>query len=112
MIVLPLKLLFDISIKTSLIPFEWKRALVCPIHKSGPKSVVSNFRPISLLSLVAKLLEKIIFAQTIVIEKNGGLVAEQYGFRPGRSVNLQILEVMNNVYIDQSTQAKRYTLYT
>ena len=39
-IALPLKLLFEISIKTSLLPFEWKRALVCPIHKSGPKSVV------------------------------------------------------------------------
>ena len=73
-IALPLKLLFDISIKTSLLPFEWKRALVCPIHKSGPKSVVSNFRPISLLSLIAKLLEKLIFAQTIkVIENNGGV---------------------------------------
>ena len=36
---LPLKLLFDISIKTSLLPIELKRALVCPIHKSGPNQL-------------------------------------------------------------------------
>ena len=100
----PLKLLFDMSIKTSLIPFGWKRGLVCPIHKSGPKSVVSNFRPISLLSIVGKILEKFVFAQTIkIIEKNGGMISEQYGFRPGRSVNLQLLEVLN--YITKSVNS-------
>ena len=97
----PLQLLFEMSIKTSLIPFAWKRGLVSPIHKSGPKSLVSNFRPISLLSIIAKIFEKFIFTQTMkIIETNGGLIPEQYGFRPGRSVNLQLLEVLN--YINRS----------
>ena len=111
-IALPLKLLFYINIKTSLLPFEWKRALVCPIHESGAKSVVSNCRPIS-LSLIVKLLEKLVFAQAIKVIDNygGGLVAEQYGFRPNRSVNLQLIEVMNYVYRSVNTGKTVDTLY-
>ena len=50
-IALPLTLLFDIGTKTYLLHFKWKRDLVCSIHKSGPNSVVSNFRHKPPLSL-------------------------------------------------------------
>ena len=46
-----------------------------------------------------------------VIENNGRLVAEPYGFRPGRSVNLQLLEVMNYVYRSVNTGKTVDTLY-
>ena len=42
------------------IPFEWKVHCITPIHKSGDKSIVSNYRPIALLSCVSKVLERLI----------------------------------------------------
>ena len=42
------------------VPLEWKQANVVPIHKKGDKSDISNYRPISLTSLVAKIMERII----------------------------------------------------
>jgi len=93
---LPMYLIFEKSIKSSTFPTEWKRALVCPIHKKGSRSLVSNYRPVSLLSLASKILEKFIYRQLSgVLERNGVLVPEQYGFRPGRSVNLQLVELLN-----------------
>ena len=79
-----------------MLPREWKSALICPIHKSGSKNLVSNYRPISLLSIIMKLLEKSISQQLLnLVSKNGAIIPEQYGFCKGRSVNLQLVEVLN-----------------
>ena len=55
-----LNIIFNISLKTSTIPTDWKEALITPIYKSKEKSDPSNYRPISLTSQVAKSMEKII----------------------------------------------------
>ena len=58
---LPLKTLFNTSLRTGIFPSKWKRANVSPIHKKNDKQDVNNYRPISLLSCVGKLLERIVF---------------------------------------------------
>ena len=63
-IVLPLKLIFSNVLSTGIFPDIWKQANVTPIHKKGSKQVVSNYRPISLLPLCGKILERIIFKYT------------------------------------------------
>ena len=55
-----LNIIFNISLKTSTIPKEWKEAMITPIYKSKEKSVAANYRPISLTSQVAKAMEKIL----------------------------------------------------
>ena len=51
---LPLTIIFDYSIQTSTFPDHWKLAKVMLLFKNGNKSLVSNYRPISLLSCVGK----------------------------------------------------------
>ena len=55
----PLAIIFNASFKKGIFPDIWKTARVTPIFKSGSKSNVSNYRPISVLSVFSKLLEKI-----------------------------------------------------
>ncbi len=56
----PLAYLYDLSYSTGNIPAEWKLANVVPIHKKGSKTDVSNYRPISLTSLIMKTYERVI----------------------------------------------------
>ena len=60
--IIPTKLckLFNVSFNTAIIPSEWKIAKVTPLPKAGNSNLVSNYRPISLLPLISKLIEKII----------------------------------------------------
>ena len=53
----PLTILFDLSFSMGQLPDDWKIANVVPIHKKGDKSDVNNYRPISLTSLVVKVME-------------------------------------------------------
>ena len=53
----PLSLLFNKSINQSEIPEDWKKANITPIFKTGDKSSVENYRPVSLTSLYGKVLE-------------------------------------------------------
>ena len=58
-----LLLIFSHSLSHGVIPDSWKRAAVIPIYKSGDKTVPSNYRPISLTSVICKVLERIIRKQ-------------------------------------------------
>ena len=57
----PLCSLFNQSLSLGIVPDIWKEAHVCPIPKGGDKTAVSNYRPISLLSNINKVLERIVF---------------------------------------------------
>ena len=69
LVVSPMQLLcvrnYTISFVTSHIPSQWKLHCIHPIHKSGVKSLVSNYRPIFLLSCVSKVLEGLIYNNAI-----------------------------------------------
>ena len=54
-----LSLLFNRSFSERRIPSDWKEALVVPIHKGGSRTIPTNYRPIALLSVVSKVLEKL-----------------------------------------------------
>ena len=56
----PLRLLFSKSLQTNEIPEDWKKANITPIFKKGDKSLVENYRPVSLTVFFGKVLEKII----------------------------------------------------
>ena len=84
--------IFNLSLESEKVPSEWKTSSITPIFKAGDPSSVSNYRPISLLSLVSKLLERqvhnVIMSHVL---KNGFLSDMQFGFRPCASTQEAIL---------------------
>ena len=69
-----------------MVPGEWKAANVSPIFKSGDKTSVNNYRPISILQVLAKVFEKLVHQQLYVyLQKHKILHLAQSGFRPGHT---------------------------
>ena len=82
----PVTKLYQECIKQKKWPELWKIARVVAAHKKKSRAKVENYRPISLLSIVGKILESIIVDQlTIYIERNYLLSNKQFGFRQNRS---------------------------
>ena len=86
----PLSILFNLSYNTGYIPQEWKLANVVPVHKKDDKNKVTNYRPISLTSLVMKVFERILYDEllTRTIDK---IDTRQHGFLRNRSCNSNLL---------------------
>ena len=83
------------SITSGAVPVSWKMADVTPLHKSGGKLDPNNYRPVSILSTVAKITERIICEQlmTYLIDHNI-LCSEQHGFRPGHLTESAMLVLL------------------
>ena len=77
-----LAFLFNTSIETSQFPDSWKVARVTPIFKEGDKTEKSNYRPISVLPVISRLFEKLLFDQLYQYMKyeNGLFSPDQSGF--------------------------------
>ena len=98
-IIIPLKLIFQNILHTSVFPDMWKLANVTPIHKKSDKQLIKNYRPISLLPICAKLFEKIIFNSLYsYLHKNNLITKNQSGFRPGDSTTNQLLFLVNEIH--------------
>ena len=90
-------MLFNNSLNQGMVPQEWKKALVTPIHKKGNKKLASNYRPVSLTSITCKLMEKIMYSFIIDhIYANNHFSNFQHGFMKGRSTTSQLLEIMDH----------------
>lgn len=92
------KHLFNSIIKTSIFPKPWKSAKIIPIKKKGNCSSISNLRPISILSALSKVFEKLIKAQISkhVIDNNL-LHPLQSGFRSNFSTNTALIKVHDDL---------------
>ena len=75
--------LFNYSLHTCQLPNVWKTANVIPILKKGDRQDVANYRPVSLLSIVSKCLEKIIFKNVYNFFRDNDIITKwQSGFIP------------------------------
>ena len=98
-VVLPLQIIFRNILSTSVYPDMWKLANVTPIFKKGDKQLIKNYRPISLLPICGKLLEKIIFNKLYnYFHLNGLITKNQSGFRPGDSTTNQLLYLVDEIH--------------
>jgi len=89
--------LLDMKINNCVLPADWKRALVIPIHKGSDRSLVTNYRPVSLTSVVCKQMEHVTASYLRTAwDKNDWLYGGQNGFRSGHSCGSQVITVCQN----------------
>ena len=92
---LPFYLIFSSSLSECKIPYQWKQAKVVAIFKKGNKKVAGNYRPISLTSIICKLLEKLVRNHLMSFMLTNILICiTQFGFVEKRSTALQLLHVL------------------
>ena len=92
-----LDIIFQFSLETMSLPNIWKTANVSNIFKKGDRSDPSNYRPISLTCVACKIVESIIKHVVITYLLENNLLSNcQFGFVSGRSVQLQLLSLLNH----------------
>ena len=93
---IPFCSLFNQSLRTGTFPAQYKEANVCPVPKKGEMSLVSNYRPISLLNAESKVLERIVFKYLFNhLQDNNLLSSLQSAFMPGDSTVNQLTYLYN-----------------
>ena len=99
-IVKPLVSIFNLSFSSGVFPSQLKTAKVCPVFKKGSHLLLSNYRPISLLSNINKLLEKLMHSRLYKFLSDFNCIYSlQFGFRKGYSTNhalISITELLKN----------------
>ena len=88
--------LFNKSLSTGVVPRDWKLANVVPVYKKGDKEFVENYRPISLLPLVSKVLERCVF-NNVKEHVFSQIKSYQHGFIPGRNCVTQLIDVFDKI---------------
>ena len=97
-IVDPLVHIINISLATGLVPNYMKIAKVIPIYKKGEKVDVSNHRPISLLTSISKIFERIIYIRTVNFFKKSDIFSNfQFEFRENHSTTHALLSFVEKV---------------
>ena len=86
--------LFNKSLSLGTLPSAWKLSNVIPIHKGGATKEASNYRPISLLSVESKVLERCVYDK-IIDHISNQLHRLQFGFLKGKSTVSQLLQVLH-----------------
>ena len=95
----PLCAIFNLSLRTGKVVSKWKLANVTPLFKKGDKSNPGNYRPISLTSVVCKLMESILRDKIVeFLEKNNIIRDSQHGFRNRCSCLTNLLDFLHDIY--------------
>ena len=89
--------LFNLSLTSGCFPDSWKLARVVPIPKSTNSSSPSNYRPISILSIISKILERLVYR--VIFQHlclHSPISTKRWGFLPGRSTTSALLAVTHD----------------
>ena len=86
-------------LRTGTFPLEWKKGNIVPIFKKGDKQIYKNYRPVSLLPIFRKILEKLIFEEMFpFFIENKLITANQSGFKPGDSCINHLIAITHEIY--------------
>ncbi len=104
---LPLSHIFNLSLTNGVFPTQLKNCRVIPVFKAGDHAECDNYRPISLLSSISKVLEKIVAEKLIEhLLSNDLIYMHQYGFLPNRSAEQNLIQIVN--YISDALNDNMY----
>ena len=94
----PLSNLINLSFIKGVFPNVLKTAQILPTFKKGDKTEMNNYRPISLISNVSKILEKLMYKRLYTfLEENNSFYSYQFGFRPNHSTNSALIEITEQI---------------
>ena len=94
----PLTHIMNLSLSSAIFPEELKIARVIPLFKSGYAMLFCNYRPVSVLPLFSKILERLMYNRLIsFINKHNLLFNFQFGFREGHSTNLALIYLVDKI---------------
>jgi hypothetical protein len=87
-----------LSLNSGVFPDVWKTAKVKPLYKKGEKYDMRNYRPISIIPVFAKLLERLMYNRIIsFLYKNKIFLEAQNGFRKGKSIDTAVQPFMERI---------------
>ena len=93
--------IFNMSIDSNRFPSDWKTARVIPLFKNSQRSVLDNYRPISILPVVSKIMERLLYNEiSDYFTKKQLLYKHQFGFRPLHSTTTTLLDCTNEWYVN------------
>lgn len=96
------------SLFQSEVPLMWKKAKVTPIFKAGDASDPDNYRPISVLPILSKILEKTVHSQLIEYFESENLLSDfQFGFRANRSTELASTLFIDPIHRQHQARSKQ-----
>lgn len=91
--------IFNLSMSSGIFPEKLKKAVVIPLFKKNDKTNPSNYRPIALLSIFSKILEKIVKVRLVnFLNKHNFFSNNQYGFRSRLNTSSALIDFMSQVY--------------
>jgi len=105
----PLTVICNKSLDSGIFPDSMKSAKVIPVYKSDDKLLVSNYRPISVLPIFSKILEKIVYSRLeSFIAKHNIFCENQFGFREKHSTYMALLNIIDQ--ITEQLDSKAFSL--
>ena len=91
--------MFNTSLKLAAFPTLWKTGLITPVYKKGCKFDMNNYRPISILSVISRIFERLLCRQlSAYLEDCDILSPMQHGFRAGRSCQTALISLTNRLF--------------
>jgi hypothetical protein len=94
----PLAHIFNLSLNLGVFPNKLKTSRIVPIFKAGDPESCDNYRPISLLSSLSKILEKMVSIQLVNhLDRNNLLYVNQFGFQKGKSTEHNLIKAVNYI---------------
>ena len=106
----PIHHIFMLSLSQHYLPVDGRLHLITPVYKSGDKSSVRNYRPISLLGVISKVFERIIYDKISPFVSN--LLSHcQFSFRPKHSTTQQLLAFLSNIQNSFSSNSQTDVIY-
>ena len=94
----PLSSIINLSFETGIFPTKLRSGIVIPVHKRESYLLCNNYRPITLLSNISKIFEKITYKRLYsFLEANNCLYSQQYGFRNSHSTNHALIEITEKI---------------
>ncbi len=97
-LVFPVTIIFNKSLQEGLVPVDWKKANVTPIYKKGDRTLGQNYRPISLTSIICRIMESLLRDAIVThLHKYNLIRNSQHGFMAHRSCLTNLMEFLEEV---------------